>query len=55
MNITKEIILPVLLLILVVLAVVSVLTGFYMMDMSSTCGQDGGTFTVEGGTAFCRY
>jgi len=29
-------------------------TAIYLVDMRGDCTDNGGTFTVEGGTAWCR-
>lgn len=49
---------PLFVLLLLVFACVAAsafLTGLYVWDMSMGCENDGGLFSVEGGTAFCRY
>jgi hypothetical protein len=37
------------------LAVALLMTGAYMMHFRSDCQHDGGTYSVEGQTAWCRY
>lgn len=51
----KEIVLPVSMWVLVVLAIVSVLTGFYVWDFANDCAASGGTYSTEGTTAWCSY
>jgi hypothetical protein len=42
-------------LLLGVLAVALALTGVYLIDFRSDCHDDGGHFSVDGATAWCRY
>lgn len=51
----KETILPIVLIVLVVVAVAFAITGVYLWDFSGDCTGNGGTFSIEGGTAWCRY
>lgn len=55
MNITKEIILPLIVLVLIVVAFATLATGVWTWQLSNECAGNGGTFTVEGTMAWCRY
>lgn len=51
----RSIALPVLSILFVILAVVAVGTVAAVAQAQSECDATGGTFSVEGGTAWCRY
>jgi hypothetical protein len=51
----KSTILPLTLMLLAIVAIASTLTGVYLWDFSQDCGTQGGNFSVEGGTAWCRF
>lgn len=51
----KEIILPLIIIVSAVVAVSFGLTGVWTWQLSNECVANGGTFSVEGWTAWCRY
>jgi hypothetical protein len=51
----KEIVLPVLLLVLAVVAIAATLTVVTMFHDAAECASNGGTSSVEGFTQWCRY
>jgi hypothetical protein len=51
----KEAVLAVLVCIFFAVMVSLALTGLYLHDFSETCNGSGGNFSIDGGTAWCRY
>jgi len=52
---TKEAVLSVLVLVFAVLMVSLALTGITLLSDAHKCSGNGGHFSIEGGTAWCRY
>jgi hypothetical protein len=55
MNSFKEIVLPVILLVLCVFAVVAILTWYHVSDFAADCRESGGEFSSTWADASCRY
>jgi hypothetical protein len=55
MTKTQSILLPIVSIVLLVLFVSSLATYVYMLDFSHDCASQGGTYSTEGWTGWCRY
>lgn len=55
MNTRFAYIAPVLTIFFACLFAALALTAVSLMQENSRCGEAGGTFSIEGGTAWCRY
>ena len=51
----KEVILPLLVWLLLAVVAAGIMTGAFLVTDSRNCNSRGGTFTVEGSTAWCRF
>lgn len=51
----KSTILPIFVLVLIVVAIAFAVTGVTVWDFANDCAAQGGTFSIDGPVANCRY